>query len=199
MEARFFIAGRVRGPAGHRVDQSKSLPEPQSISGQFGRAGIKSYFPVMIVDSTICIEPGSLSEYAWCAQAMASTEPWITLGRDGAACEAALRRPGSELFIARRGNERLGFILLTANGLAGSPYVAAIAVDQGTRGHGVGTQLLAFAERRYPEARNIFLCVSDFNPRARMLYERRGYEPAGVLEDYVVEGHAELLMRKRLR
>lgn len=153
----------------------------------------------MIVHSTICIEPGSGSEHVWCAQVMASTEPWITLGRDRVACEAALRRSGTELFLARRESERLGFILLAANGVAGSPYVAAIAVDQGTRGQGVGTQLLTFAERRYPEARNIFLCVSDFNRRARMLYERHGYEQTGVLEDYVVEGHAELLMRKRLR
>jgi ribosomal protein S18 acetylase RimI-like enzyme len=57
---------------------------------------------------------------------------------------------------------------------------------------------LAFAEGRFPEARNIFLCVSDFNHRARILYERCGYKQVGVLENYVVEGHAELLMRKRL-
>jgi len=145
------------------------------------------------------IEPGSESDHTWCAQVMASTEPWITLGRDREVCECALRRPGNELFIAKRGNDRLGLVLLAASGLAGSPYVAAIAVDEGVRGQGVGAELLEFAERRYPEARNIFLCVSDFNYRARMLYERRGYKQVGVLEHYVVEGHAELLMRKRLK
>ncbi len=152
----------------------------------------------MVQQANICIVPGSEVERAWCAEVMASTEPWITLGRDRAACERSLCRPGSELFIAKRGDERLGFILLTANGLAGSPYIAAVAVHRDARGEGVGTALLAFAEGRFPEARNIFLCVSDFNHHARILYERCGYKQVGVLENYVVEGHAELLMRKRL-
>lgn len=153
----------------------------------------------MMVQSDISIVPGSEADHPWCAQLMTSTEPWITLGRDRSMCEAALRRPASELFIAKREHQKLGFILLTANGLAGSPYIASVAVDEGTRGQGVGTKLLMFAEQRYPEARNIFLCVSDFNERARMLYERRGYRQVGVFEDHVIEGHSELLMRKRLK
>jgi len=130
---------------------------------------------------------------------MASSEPWITLRRDEAACAAALRRPGSELLIARHGADPLGFILLAPAGVAGSPYVACIAVAPEARGHGVGALMLRVAEERVPGARNIFLCVSDFNTRARQLYERLGYRLVGVLEDYIVEGHAELLMRKRLR
>ena len=53
-------------------------------------------------------------------------------------------------------------------------------------------------EARYPKARYVFLCVSDFNVRARALYERHGYRLVGALPDYVVDGHAELLMAKRL-
>jgi ribosomal-protein-alanine N-acetyltransferase len=130
---------------------------------------------------------------------MASTEPWITLRRDQAACEAALHRPGDELFIAQRGDARLGFILLRAGGVAGSPYIAAIAVAESARGQGVGTQLLEFAEQRFRDSRNLFLCVSDFNSGARSLYARLGYRQVGLLEDYVTEGHDELLMRKRLK
>lgn len=43
-----------------------------------------------------------------------------------------------------------------------------------------------------------FLCVSSFNPRARALYERLGYELIGELKDFVIDGASELLMRKRL-
>lgn len=153
----------------------------------------------MMVQSDIIIVRGSQADHAWCAQLMSSTEPWITLRRDRSMCEAALSRPASELFIARLKDQKLGFILLTANGLAGSPYIASVAVDEGARGQGLGTKLLMFAEQRYPEARNIFLCVSDFNERARMLYERCGYRQVGVLENYAIEGHSELLMRKRLK
>jgi ribosomal protein S18 acetylase RimI-like enzyme len=40
--------------------------------------------------------------------------------------------------------------------------------------------------------------VSSFNPRARELYERLGYEFIGELKDYLVRGHSELLMRKTI-
>lgn len=153
----------------------------------------------MTPQSTFQAELASHADFPWCAQVMAATDPWLTLRHDPAACEADLHRPGSDLFIARRGNERIGFVLLTTNGLAGSPYIAAIAVAENVRGQGVGSELLTFAERRFPEARNIFLCVSDFNVRAQALYRRCGYKQVGLLEDYVLEGHAELLMRKRLK
>jgi len=40
--------------------------------------------------------------------------------------------------------------------------------------------------------------VSSFNPRARALYERLGYEMIGELKDYLIEGASELLMRKTI-
>jgi ribosomal protein S18 acetylase RimI-like enzyme len=129
---------------------------------------------------------------------MASSEPWLTLQRDIAACRTALSRPASELFIARRDGKRTGLLLLQAHGLAGSPYIAAIAVAPEARGTGVGSAMLDFAEQRYPKARNIFLLVSDFNNDARRLYVRHGYAVVCALEDYVVNGHAELLLRKKL-
>jgi ribosomal protein S18 acetylase RimI-like enzyme len=58
--------------------------------------------------------------------------------------------------------------------------------------------LLDEAERRFPKARYIFLCVSSFNPRARTLYERHGYRLIGELLDYVIDGASELLLAKRL-
>jgi ribosomal protein S18 acetylase RimI-like enzyme len=56
-----------------------------------------------------------------------------------------------------------------------------------------------FAEKRvFRDSPNIFLCVSSFNEGARRLYERLGYTPVGELEDYLVAGHAEILMRKTI-
>ncbi len=144
----------------------------------------------------VVIGPAAEADYDWCARLMAGTEPWITLGRDVPRCTASLRRPHAELFLARRGAQRLGFILLQAQGVAGSPYVASVAVAAEARGLGVGSELLHFAERRYPAARHIFLCVSDFNTRARALYERRGYTLVGELKDYAAPGRSELLMHK---
>ena len=153
----------------------------------------------MLDEESISIVAASPEDYAWCAQLMASSEPWLTLRRDRADDEAALKRPASDLFIVFQKQQRIGLLLLQSSGLAGSPYIAAIAVVPQERGLGVGTKMLDFAEQCYPQAGNIFLCVSDFNAGARELYARRGYAVVGELSDYVVVGHSELIMRKKLR
>ena len=67
---------------------------------------------------SIHIASATAEDYDWCARLMASTEPWITLGRDLDACRAALARPGTELFVARDGQQPVGFILMAPFGFA---------------------------------------------------------------------------------
>lgn len=148
--------------------------------------------------ASVRIEPAQNSDIEWCGRLMAGTEPWITLRQDLDTCRAKLSRPGSELFLARDNERRLGFILLLPYGLAGSPYVVSIAVDESARGCGVGSRLIAFAEEHYAGRRHIFLCVSSFNQRAQALYRRLGYERVGEFPNYIVEGHSELLLHKGL-
>lgn len=142
--------------------------------------------------------PAAADDYEWCAQLMASNEPWITLRRDLDGARAAVRRPGTELFLARDGSERLGFLLLAAFGLAGAPYIASIAVADSARGRGVGSQMLRWAEQHFSGRRDLFLLVSSFNTRAQQLYLRHGYIQVGEIPDYVVAGYSELIYRKRL-
>ncbi len=149
---------------------------------------------------TVEIGPATEGEREWAAQLMAGSEPWITLGRGVDSCREACRRPGYLLLIARDGGKPRGFILLQRHGVAGSPYVASIAVEGAERGKGIGRWLLDFAEGHFrPEARHMFLCVSSFNTGARRLYERQGYEAVGELRDYVIDGASEVLMHKWLR
>lgn len=140
----------------------------------------------------------ALEDSEWCARLMASTEPWITLGRDVAGCREALARPGTELFVARDKELPVGFILLAPYGMAGSPYIASIAVAAEARSRGVGSHLLRFAEERFAGRTHLFLLVSSFNHRAQELYRRHGYKFIGELKDYVVPGHSELIFHKRL-
>jgi len=148
--------------------------------------------------ASVRIEPAQISDLEWCARLMAGTEPWITLRQDLDTCRAKLSRPGNELFVAWDDERRLGFILLVPYGLAGSPYIVSIAVDEAARGRGVGSRLIAFAENHFAGRRHIFLCVSSFNHRAQTLYGRLGYERVGEFPNYIVEGHSELLLHKRL-
>ena len=146
----------------------------------------------------IQIAAAQLEDFEWCARVMASSEPWITLRRDLEGCRAALVRPGTELFVARAQELPVGFILVAPYGLAGSPYVASIAVAAEGRGQGVGSRLLRFAEEHFAGREHIFLLVSSFNDRAQHFYRQHGYEFIGELKDYVVPGKSELILYKRL-
>jgi [ribosomal protein S18]-alanine N-acetyltransferase len=140
----------------------------------------------------------SADEARLCAEMMCSTEPWITIGRGFDESLALMQDPTREIYVADLDGKILGFLILNMRG-AFVGYIQTVCVDSTARGSGVGTRLVEFAERRiFSEAPNVFLCVSSFNPRARQLYERLGYELIGELKDYVIRGHSELLMRKTI-
>jgi ribosomal protein S18 acetylase RimI-like enzyme len=147
----------------------------------------------------IVITSATSRERDWCAELMAQSEPWITLGRTIEVCRPVCHHPEYQLFVAHFEDQPCGFILIHPRGVAGSPYITSIAVSDLSRGLGIGTRLLAFAEEHFrPQARHLFLCVSSFNSRARALYERLGYEYIGELKDYVIIGASEMLMHKWL-
>jgi ribosomal protein S18 acetylase RimI-like enzyme len=133
-----------------------------------------------------------------CAEMMCSTEPWITIGRTFDASLKILRDATREVYVADNEGRVEGFIMLNMRG-AFVGYIQTVCVDSSARGAGLGTRLVEFAEERiFAETPNVFLCVSSFNPRARQLYERLGYELIGELKDYLIRGHSELLMRKTI-
>jgi ribosomal protein S18 acetylase RimI-like enzyme len=138
----------------------------------------------------------SFADHEACARMMSTSEPWITLGRDFNRCLTAVSDPGRELYVARAGADVAGFILLNMHGPFPG-YIQTVCVADLARGFGVGSQLVRYAETRIGRVSpNVFLCVSSFNPGAKRLYERLGYEFVGTLTNYLVEGHDELLYRK---
>ncbi|HEY3287933.1 MAG TPA: GNAT family N-acetyltransferase [Gemmatimonadaceae bacterium] len=147
----------------------------------------------------IIIEPArDDADRAACARMMCESDPWITLGRSYDRCLTAVSDPARELYVARDGTEVAGFILLTMKGQFPG-YITSVCVAASARGTGMGTQLVAFAEERiHRESPNVFLCVSSFNPGARRLYERLGFEFVGTLKNFLVAGHDELLYRKSI-
>jgi ribosomal protein S18 acetylase RimI-like enzyme len=134
-----------------------------------------------------------------CAEIMATSEPWVTLGRTMEQSVAILNDcDAQEIYVAMHDGAVVGFAILVLKG-AFVGYIRTIAVHPAWRSLGLGRRLVWFAEQRiFRESPNVFLCVSSFNSRARALYERLGYEPIGELRDYIVRGHSEWLMRKTL-
>jgi [ribosomal protein S18]-alanine N-acetyltransferase len=141
---------------------------------------------------------GGLEEARACARLMCSSEPWLTLGRGYEASLELMRDETKERYVARAGESLAGFLVLNMRG-AFRGYIQIVCVAPDSRGMGIGTRLVRFAEERiFRETPNVFLCVSSFNSGARRLYERLGYRLVGELTDYLVRGHSELLMRKTI-
>ena len=138
----------------------------------------------------------SREDEAQCARLMSTSEPWMTLGRDYEASLIVVRDPIAEAYVAEDGGQFVGFVLLSLQGVLNG-YIRTIAVSPSHRSHGVGSQLMAFAEARvFQGSPNAFLCVTSFNDRARAFYERLGYQYVGELTDFFVPGVSELLYRK---
>jgi [ribosomal protein S18]-alanine N-acetyltransferase len=153
-------------------------------------------------DERPVIQRLSTDAEAWaCAELMASSDPWRRLGRTLEQSYRIVRDPAREVYVALErsglGAARVaGFIVIIMQG-AFVGYIQSVAVRDDRRGHGLGTALIALAERRIlHDTPNVFICASSFNPAARRLYERLGYAVVGKLTDYIVRGHSEILMRK---
>jgi [ribosomal protein S18]-alanine N-acetyltransferase len=148
-------------------------------------------------DSQLSIIPlTTTAEAQTCARFMADSEPWLTLGRTYEASLRVIQDPTREVYVARDAAGLAGCLILCMTGaLVG--YIQTVLVHPERRGRGIGSRLLEFAEERIlRQSPNIFMCVSSFNHDARRLYERLGYQVIGELNDYIVNGHSEILLRK---
>jgi len=129
---------------------------------------------------------------------MMSTDPWKTFGRTYENCLDAVTNPLKEAYGAFMDGEFLGLLVIDLTGpLKG--YLQAVCVQEAARDQGVGGRLIKFAEDRiFSVSPNCFLCYSDFNDSVREVYERLGYEQVGILKEYMIPGHDEILMRKSI-
>jgi len=140
----------------------------------------------------------NVSEAEICAGMMSGLEPWVTLQRNYATSLNIITNPAREVYLAPLGKVIAGFTILVMHGaLVG--YIQSICVAPEWRNKGIGSQLMAFAETRiFSETPNAFIMVSSFNPDAKRLYNRLGYETIGELKDYIIRGHSEYLLRKSI-
>lgn len=136
------------------------------------------------------------SDLLHCAQLMATSEPWVTLGRTVESSRRTLLDPGKEVYVLKERDAVQGFVVIDLRGPF-TGYLQSVCVRPELRDKGYGARLIAHAETRiFLDSPNVFICVSTFNPGARRLYERLGYVVVGELNDFLVRGHGEILMRK---
>ena len=145
---------------------------------------------------------GSIEHYEDCKEALMSSD----LGQiyytqperlNALLCDGFTQ---GEVYVAVKDGKILGYMRFSLYGMFVSfPYLRSIAVKQEYRGQGIGSALLKFYEEEARKHKNtIFLLVSDFNPAAKRLYERIGYQQVGILPDLFQAGVTEYLMMKKL-
>lgn len=140
----------------------------------------------------------STADATWAAKVMAESEPWVTLGTGYERSLNLLGNAARERYLAKVAGEPAGFLMISMQG-AFVGYVQLLGVAPEFRGHGVGKALIEFAERRiFRETPNVFICVSDFNQAAQGFYANMGYQKIGELQDFIIAGHAEILLRKTI-
>lgn len=136
------------------------------------------------------------AEARFCATFMAASEPWLTLGLTTEQAFQRLTDPTREIHVAATDNQIAGVLILHLAGPLNG-YIQILAVHPDWRRRGLGTRLMRFAEERiFRQSPNVFLCVSGFNERAQAFYERLGYQRVGELPDFLVQGQAEIILRK---
>ena len=152
----------------------------------------------MSVDDLVIRPIQGDDEIRACATLMASSEPWMTLGRTFEQATRILTSPTREVYVGVLGGELVGFVVLIMRGVFVG-FVQTLAIRDGMRNRGFGAALMAFAEDRIlRDTPNVFLCVSSFNEGARRFYERLGYSVVGELTEMLIPGHSEILMRKSI-
>lgn len=131
----------------------------------------------------------------------AAMEPWsrYPYPADVLAAYLALVEAHAPRFAIVEGDDVRGAVGVQLAWLRG-PYLQFLGIVPECQGNGLGGAVLAWLERdaRRCGHRNLFVCTSDFNAGAERFYARHGFARAAVLDGLVLEGTAEILLRKRL-
>jgi ribosomal-protein-alanine N-acetyltransferase len=129
---------------------------------------------------------------------MVSMEPWISLEVGLEMAIKLLSDKTKSLYVAALGEELQGIMLLDLTGPFKS-YIHILCVAVQWQGKGLAKQFIDLAEHAaFKISPNLFICVSDFNPRAKKLYESLGFVQCGLLKDYIIRGKDEILLRKTI-
>lgn len=129
---------------------------------------------------------------------LVGSDPWKRLGYAADFWERIFTPlpPGRDSVILLYDEHVSGIALVRPKFLFGD-YLELLAIAPTLTGQGMGGLLLTHIESlAFSRGKNLFACVSDFNTGARRFYRRHGFVEVGLLPDLLVEGSAEILLRK---
>ncbi len=132
-----------------------------------------------------------------CTAHLVEFGPWRTVGITAERLFKDLTNPERDVFVAECGGKIVGVLVLHLGG-SFDGYIQLVAVfpEFQSRGAGQPAYPICRGGEFFPRTQNVFLSVSSFNGRAQKFYERLGYRRVGDLENFLVSGQSEILMRK---
>ena len=138
-------------------------------------------------------------EAATVSQTFVQMEPWRTLGYKADTLSNYLCGPDPLLY--RYGivasQQLVGAVCVRYPWLRGA-CLELLAVFPSQQGRGLGRDVIGWLEAELHQAncRNLWTLVSSFNQQARHFYQQMGFVEVGQLDDLIVTGYAEMLLRK---
>lgn len=110
-------------------------------------------------------------------------------------------KEGTVIIANNSDGEAVGVMVYLMNGMFGGlPYLELLGVRQDVRGQGIGGKLVDYFVDLCRKAgyEKCFICVSDFNVRAKKLYISKGFQPIALIPDLLKKGIAEWSLMKDL-
>ena len=139
-------------------------------------------------------------DFAAVVRMLGDLDPWKRLNYNASDRERLFEMPlqGREAFVIEAGGSVVGVGVLRQRFLFGD-YLEIFAIASSAQGRGYGRALLAHVEGVvFRRAKNLFVCVSDFNHQARRFYARNGYTEIGPILHLLIPGSSEILLRKTI-
>jgi ribosomal protein S18 acetylase RimI-like enzyme len=144
------------------------------------------------------VRPMTAEDRTAVIELLADSDPWKRLGFQAEDWDSYFTPlpQGRDSYVVDEGGKVAGIAVIRQKFLLGD-YIELLAVADWARGKGLGGRLLAYVETAvFAREKNLFICVSDFNEQARRFYKKQGYHEIGSLPNLLIQGSAEILLRK---
>ncbi len=143
----------------------------------------------------LMLEPIAADEAHILGSAFAAIDPWAAYNTPPARLAGSFAMEEADCCrrAIRVDGRLVGAVVVRSPWLHG-PYLQFLGLLPGQQSGGCGAAVLEWMEGEAgPGTRNLWLCVSAINTRARAFYERHGYSHAATLDALAADGMDELL------
>lgn len=138
-----------------------------------------------------------------CLNCIKNSKLWDAYFKSNEKAEGIIRDriKKKQIYVATtRKGKCIGLMGIIDQGCFGSfSYLSILAVKQDQRGKGIGKKMLCkFEKIGFKNSNTIFLLVSDFNNKAKILYKSLGYREVGSIPNLFKKGITELILMKQI-